>query len=136
MATTSIYPVLMVDDVTAAADFFRDHLGFTTTFAADWYVSLRHGAWELAVLDAAHATVPDRWRGAQTQGVLLNLEVDDVDAVYRRLVEDGPLVAVLPLRSEPFGQRHFIVEGPAGALVDIITPIEPDVSYAAQFTDA
>ncbi|WP_324650872.1 VOC family protein [Georgenia sp. H159] len=136
MATTSIYPVLMVDDVAGAADFFRDHLGFTTTFAADWYISLRHGTWELALLDAAHPTVPDRWRGARAQGVLVNVEVDDVDSVYRRLVEHGPLEAVLPLRSEAFGQRHFIVEGPAGALVDVITPIEPDESFAAQFSGA
>src|SRR5699024_2833102 len=130
MATTSIYPVLMVEDVTAAADFFRDPLDFTTTFAADWYVSLRHGSWELAVLDAHHATVPAAGRGAAAAGVLVNVQVDAVDAEYRRLVLDGPLEAVLPLRSEPFGQRHFILAGPGEVLVDIITPIEPDESFA------
>jgi len=134
MTTTSIYPVLMVDDVAAAADFFREHLGFVTTFEADWYVSLRHGAWELAVLAAGHETVPEGQRGAPARGLLVNVEVEDVDAEYRRLVEDGPLRAVLPLRSEPFGQRHFIVAGPAGVLVDVITPIGPDASFAARFS--
>ncbi len=133
MTTTSCYPVLMVEDVTATADFFRQHLGFTTTFAADWYVSLQHERWELAILAAGHETVPVSRRGTAAQGVLINLEVDDVDAEYRRLVEEGPLTAVLPLRSEPFGQRHFILEGPSGLLVDVITPIEPDASFAAQF---
>jgi uncharacterized glyoxalase superfamily protein PhnB len=65
--------------------------------------------------------------------MLLNLEVGDVDAEYDRLVTRGPLEAVLPLRSEDFGQRHFIVAGPDGVLVDVITPIEPSAGYAAQF---
>ncbi len=133
MATTSIYPVLMVEDVTAAAAFFREHLAFTTTFESDWYVSLRQGDGEIAVLAAGHPTVPASHRGAVARGVLVNIEVDDVDAEYRRLVEEGPLEAVLELRSEPFGQRHFIVAGPGGVLIDVITPIAPDASFAAQF---
>jgi uncharacterized glyoxalase superfamily protein PhnB len=135
MTTTSCYPVLMTDDVTGAADFFRDHFGFTTTFEADWYVSLVHpddGAGEIAVLDPAHTTVPVGY-GALAAGVLVNLEVDDVDDVYRRLVLDGPLEAVLPLRSEAFGQRHFIVRGPGASLVDVITEIEPGAEFSAAF---
>ncbi len=41
MEITSLYPVLMVDDVATAARFYREELGFETTFEADWYVSLR-----------------------------------------------------------------------------------------------
>lgn len=134
MATTSIYPVLMVRDVSATAAFFREHLGFTATFEADWYVSLQHGRWELAVLDAEHETVPAPWRGSAAQGLLVNVEVEDVDAEYRRLVVEGPLEATLPLRSEDFGQRHFIVAGPEGLMVDVITPIEPAESFAASYT--
>jgi catechol 2,3-dioxygenase-like lactoylglutathione lyase family enzyme len=133
MAVTSVYPVLMTTDVQTTAGFYREHLGFSPTFESGWYVSLRRDGWELAVLDAGHETVPARWRGAPTTGLLINIEVADVDAEYRRLVQDGPLEAVLPIRSEAFGQRHFIVAGPDGVLIDVITPIPPDEAYAAQF---
>jgi uncharacterized glyoxalase superfamily protein PhnB len=138
MSTTSVYPVLMATDVPAAAGFLRDWFGFETTFETDWYVSLRHGRWELAVLDPAHATVPEGY-GAPAAGVLLNLEVDDVDVEHRRLVVEGGLREVLALRTEEFGQRHFIVAGPAGVLdgvlVDVITEIEPGEEYAEAFVD-
>ena len=133
MRPSSIYPVLMTHDVPAAAAFWRTHFGFEATFESDWYVSLRRDRWELAVLDARHPTIPVE--GRPSAGVLINLEVDDVDAEYERLVTDGPLQALLPLRSEGFGQRHFIVAGPDGVLVDVITPIPPSEEYAAQFAD-
>ncbi|WP_433505761.1 VOC family protein [Pseudonocardia halophobica] len=122
----------MSADVPAAGRFYREWFGFTTTFEADWYVSLRRDAWELAILDPAHATVP-AGHGRPAGGMLLNLEVDDVDAEYARLVTEGGLAPVLPLRSETFGQRHFIVAGPDGVLVDVITPIDPAPEYAAKF---
>ncbi|ORM33418.1 VOC family protein [Williamsia sp. 1135] len=133
MALTSFYPVLMTSDVAATARFFRDHLVFDVTFEADWYVSMRRDQFELAVLDASHETIPDGRGGYVSAGVLLNLEVDDVDAEYRRLVTDGPLEALLPIRSEDFGQRHFIVAGPEGILIDVITPIEPSEDFATAF---
>lgn len=133
MAVSSIYPVLMTDRVADTAAFYREHFEFQIVFEADWYASLRRDAWELAILDRAHETVPLAIRGSAAGGVLLNIEVTDVDAEYRRLVTTGALDAVLPLRSEPFGQRHFIVQGPDGVLIDVITPIEPDEEFAAQF---
>jgi hypothetical protein len=84
------------------------------------------------VLDAGHETIPQSHRGAPTVGVLINLEVDDVDAVHERVLAAGYEV-VLPLRDEDFGQRHFILAAPDGVLVDVITPIEPSAQFAAQF---
>ncbi len=132
MTTTSIYPVLMTTDVAATARFYTDLLGMEPTFTSDWYVSLRHGPWELALLDAGHTTIPESHRGAPAQGVLVNVEVDDVDSVHARAVAAGHHVA-LPLRDEDFGQRHFIVAAPDGALVDVITPIAPSREYAEQY---
>lgn len=132
MPVTSVYPVLMSADVPAAAAFYRERLGFEPTFESDWYVSLRNGAFELAILDGSHATVPEGY-GATTGGVIVNIEVEDVAAEYRRVVTDGGVAPVRTLRSEPFGQRHFIVAAPDGVLVDVITPIEPDPEYAAAF---
>jgi len=49
------------------------------------------------------------------QGVLVTIEVDDVDAVHARARSLGvPIVDAL--RSEEFGQRHFTALDPHGLL--------------------
>jgi uncharacterized glyoxalase superfamily protein PhnB len=131
---TSIYPVLMTKQVREASAFYCDWFGYEQTFSSDWYVSLRRGAWELALLDPTHPTVPEGY-GRFASGVLLNMEVDDVDAEHQRLVIEGGLKEVLPLRDEDFGQRHFILEGPDGVLVDVISEIEPTAEFASHFAD-
>lgn len=128
-----MYPVLMTTDVKSTAAFYRRHFGYEVTFEADWYVSLRRDQSELAVLDSGHETIPTGYRGPAATGLLLNLEVDDVDAEWERLVQSGDLEALLPIRSEEFGQRHFIVAGPDGVLIDVITNIEPSEAYASQY---
>ncbi|MCO8277715.1 VOC family protein [Actinoplanes sp. TRM 88003] len=133
MKLTSNYPVLMTRDVPGVAAFYQQHLGFEPTFTADWYVSLRRDRWELAVLDCTHETIPAAHRGRATTAVLLNFEVDDVDAEYHRLVTEGGLTVALDIRTEDFGQRHFILEAPDGVLLDIITDTEPTDEYAAQY---
>ncbi len=122
MTVTSVYPVLMSADVGSASGFYQQVLGFDVTFSADWYVSMRTGVFELALVDANHPTIPDGYR-RPAAGLLVNIEVDDVDGLYRRLTDEHGLRPVLDLRDEDFGQRHFIVEGPDGVLLDCIQPI-------------
>lgn len=64
--------------------------------------------------------------------MLLNIELDDVDAVHAQAIGMG-LEPVLPLRNEPWGQRHFIIEGPDGVVVDVIQPIEPSADFMASY---
>ncbi|MFC4116771.1 VOC family protein [Nonomuraea zeae] len=137
MMLTSFYPVLCTSRLRAARDFYLTWLGFEVTFEADWYVSLRRPgppAYELALLDHRHPTLPEGHR-EPVRGLLLNFEVEDVDAEWERLVVRGGLPAVLGLRSEDFGQRHFIVADPDGALIDVITPIPPAPEYAAHYQE-
>lgn len=137
MKLRSFYPVIGTAAVSATRDFYVDHFGFAVVFDAGWYVSLRRDGeppYELAVLDVEHPTVPEGYRN-QAAGRLLNFEVDDVDAEYERLVTHAGLAPVQELRSEDFGQRHFIVADPAGVLVDVITEIPPSAEYARHFHD-
>ncbi|WP_026314081.1 VOC family protein [Actinomadura flavalba] len=135
MRLSSLYPVIATDRVAETAAFYTDLFGFETTFAADWYVSLRRTEaphQELAILRYDHPTVPEGFR-RRVSGVLLNFEVDDVDAQWSRLVERAGLEAHLAIRTEEFGQRHFIVSDPAGTLIDVITEVPPGDGYAANF---
>lgn len=122
---TSVYPVIVTHDPASVAAFFRTHFGFETVFSSDWYVSLAADGHELAFLRTGHGTIPETHRETAPgtePALLINIEVEDVDAVAGRLVDAG--VPVLqPLRSEDFGQRHIIVEAPGGIMVDVITPI-------------
>ena len=130
---TGFSPVLCTDRVARSRDFYVRLLGFAVVFDAGWYVSLRRDpAHELALVDHTHPTVPAAYR-APVRGLLLNLEVDDVDAEWERLVVREGLTPELALRDEPFGQRHFIVADPNGVLVDVITEIPPAPGYAASF---
>ncbi len=134
---TSFYPVICTARVAETRDFYTTLMGFQTTFESDWYVSLhRPGSpsFELAAVDHTHPTVPERYRNP-VGGLLLNFEVDDVDAEWERLVVRGGLRPELELRSEDFGQRHFIVSDPNGVLIDVITPIPPSPEYAAQYIE-
>ncbi|GAB3150537.1 VOC family protein [Micromonospora sonneratiae] len=138
MNLTSFYPVICTRRIAESHTFYTRHFGFETTFEADWYVSLRRPEpphYELALLDHTHETLPAAYR-SPVQGLILNFEVADVDAEYERLVVRAGLKLELPLRSEEFGQRHFIVAAPDGVLIDVITPIPPAESFAAQFVEA
>ena len=135
----SFYPVLGSRDVTASRDFYTRYFGFEVVFDTDWYVSLRRKdapQYELALLDPEHPTVPEGYRAPLSSGLLLNFEVDDVDAEHTRLAKEGGLRVVLSLRDEDFGQRHFIVAAPDGVLIDVITVIPPSAEYASQYTSA
>ena len=134
MKCTQFYPVIMTGDVAATAQFYKDHFRFHAVFDSDWYVHLQSAEQEsvnIAVLQGDHETIPESGRG-RTSGLLLNFEVEDVDSEYARAQTNG-LPVLLPLRDEPFGQRHFITSDPNGVLIDIITPIPPSAEFLAQY---
>lgn len=135
MKITSYYPVVMTAEVAATAAFYRTHLGFKPLFTTDWYVHLQREddpAINLAVVDASHTTIPAQARGRTAAGLILNFEVEDPDAVYRRFQAAG-LPILLTLRDEDFGQRHFITSDPNGVLIDVIKPIPPSAEFSASY---
>jgi uncharacterized glyoxalase superfamily protein PhnB len=134
MKIESYYPVIGTEDVRSTSEFYQTMFGFVPAFEADWYVHLtmpHHSGVSLAILDCRHESVPQSGRTA-ARGVLLNFETADVDTEYRRLYDAGADV-LLPLRDEPWGQRHFIVQGPGGVMVDVIKITEPSDEFREQY---
>jgi uncharacterized glyoxalase superfamily protein PhnB len=136
MNITSFYPVLMTSDVKTLRDFYCGHFHFTIAFEADWYVSLKkiqeQNVIELALLESSHPTVPPGF-GKNTRGLILNVEVENAQAEYERLVQQQGIEELLPLRDEEFGQRHFIIQDPAGNLIDIIENIAPGEDFVDNY---
>ncbi|UUZ92146.1 VOC family protein [Paenibacillus sp. P25] len=138
MKVSSFYPVILTDQVVATAAFYTEHFGFEKVFEADWYVSLKMSGkdspFELAILDSTHPTIPQAYR-TKVKGLILNFEVDDVDAEYERLIRGAKLPLELEIRSEDFGQRHFITSDPNGILIDVITVIPPTGDFSGQYVE-
>ena len=138
MKASSFYPVILTQQVVATADFYMEHFGFEKVFEADWYVSLKMSGndipFELAILDSTHPTIPDAYR-TEVKGLILNFEVDDVDAEYERLIRGAKLPLQLEIRNEDFGQRHFIISDPNGVLIDVISIILPSDDFNSQYVE-
>ncbi|MEV0289105.1 VOC family protein [Kribbella sp. NPDC050820] len=134
---TSIFPVICADDVAATRDFYAGRLGFKVIFDSGWYVQLEAPSGnrpQLGIVEREHESVPERFR-QQPAGVLVSIEVDDVDAVHETISAAGHEIA-LSLRSEDFGQRHFMTVDPSGTLVDVITPNPPSPEFAAAYAQS
>jgi catechol 2,3-dioxygenase-like lactoylglutathione lyase family enzyme len=136
MKINSFYPVILTNDVAGSKDFYTKHFPFNVTFDGGWYVSLKakqEFPFELALLEPNHQTIPADFRLALNGGLILNFEVDDADAEYARLRTAG-LPIHLEIRSEDFGQRHFITCDPNAILIDVIQVIPPSEEYAKKYT--
>lgn len=130
MQPQSIYPVILTKKLDESTLFYTRHFDFKTTFEADWYVSLQSATspeYELAFLDFEHPSLPEPFQ-EPSRGIIINIELKDVDSVYERLQSAG-LPIILELKSESWGQRHFITQDPNGLLIDVIEPIEPTNEY-------
>jgi uncharacterized glyoxalase superfamily protein PhnB len=57
------------------------------------------------------------------EGVVLTIEVVDVDKVYDDFKGDD---IVHELTSEEWGQRHFMLKAPGGIVVDVINYMQPE----------
>ena len=125
MVITSVYPVICTDKVAESKAFYLGHFPFEIIFDSDWYVSLKSTGerpFELALLDYGHETIPEGFRDKVSNGLIINVEVEDVDTIYEQFQAAGVPIHKT-LRSEDFGQRHFIAADPNGVLIDVIKEI-------------
>ncbi|MCI0537046.1 MAG: VOC family protein [Verrucomicrobiales bacterium] len=142
MALKSFFPVVVTETLAAARDFYVEHFGFRVVFEADWYVQLHASRGEsvppieLAFMIPKVETQPTPLHAAFSgAGIILTLEVDDVDAVHSRHSMAGVLRdVVIPLRDEASGQPHFLIRDPAGVLLDVVQQIPPSAGYAAAYS--
>ena len=122
----SLFPAICSNAIEESKEFYVSLLGFKPVFAIDWYVQLQSPTdknLQLAFVRQDHASVPAGFRQSP-RGVIVTVEMDDVDAVYKHARRLGCEI-VLELRDEIWGQRHFMVRDPNGLLLDLVQMIEP-----------
>lgn len=126
----SLFPDICSDSVAESRDFYVRLFGFEILVDIGWYAQLRAPHDEnlqIAFVDRASDTVPEPVR-RRPQGVFVTVEVADVDAVHARATDLG-LEILLSLRSEDFGQRHFMTVDPNGLPVDVFATIPPSPEF-------
>ena len=120
-----IYPLIITDKLKECADFYSSNFGLDKVFEQDWYIQLLHkesGA-ELAFMIPNASNQPVQLRaGFGGSGLVLSFEVADARTEYERL--KGEVDIFYDLTEEEWGQKHFMVMGPAGEVVDIVQQME------------
>jgi catechol 2,3-dioxygenase-like lactoylglutathione lyase family enzyme len=125
----AFFPVLVTDQLDGCKQFFVSLFGFEPVFETDWYVHLvhRNGA-QLGFLIPDHPSQPSvlksRFAGS---GMIYSFEVDNVDHAYAELQKQDTQIVLEP-KTEEWGQRHFLIAGPSGIVVDVIENTDPSLN--------
>jgi predicted enzyme related to lactoylglutathione lyase len=122
---------VITDDVERLVAFWEQVTGLPATRPAPVFAELRTPAGTIAI--GAPATVGVLGNAAPDPGrnhsVIVELRVDDVDAVRERLAslapESMPEIVLEPT-DMPWGNRSMILRDPDGGLVNIFAPVTPD----------
>ncbi|KAM3099098.1 VOC family protein [Phormidesmis sp. 146-12] len=113
---------LNVDDVTASAEFVKQHFGFSEEMSADGFVSLsrQDAGFNLIFLRTGLETFkPVAMRGHRADGLLIAFVVDNIDAEYTRLKAEGVTITT-PIETESWGERFFQVTDPNGVVIQLV----------------
>ncbi|MGV9424348.1 VOC family protein [Streptomyces sp. NPDC003656] len=113
MTVRRVVPVIHSESLQESRDFYGS-LGFEEVMNHGWILTLAspaHPAAQVSVMteDATAPVVPD-----------LSVEVDDVDAAYAAMREQGAEI-LHPLQDEPWGVRRFFVRDPNGRVVNVLS---------------
>lgn len=114
------YPIICTKKFVKTVNFYEDYLDFELAFEMEGFSVLKRKDWDdvyLAVIDVEHEAIPDSYR-KETQGVILNFPVFDVDMAYDTVYHDGLDIVSQPDNSL-CGRKHFFIQDPNGILIDI-----------------
>ena len=118
---------IITDDVDTLVEFYERVTGATATRLHPLFAEVRTDTGTLAI--ASSATIPllgeDAAAPRANRSVILDLLVDDVDAIYATL--QGVVATFVNEPTDmPWGNRSLLFRDPDGNLVNVFTPITVD----------
>lgn len=118
---------IVTSKLTASKDFYSKVLNFGVTFENEFFILMHtpgHQA-EIAFLLPDHPSQqPLFQKPFPGKGMFLTIEVANVDEEYKRIKALNVPIEI-PLRDEPWGDRHFAIVDPNGIGIDIVTYTAP-----------
>ncbi len=122
------------DKIKECVDFYTKYLGATLSFDAGWYVSVHlQSDANPAMYLSFQSCNTDMKRITFSGGITLNFMVDDVDAFWAQLSQEG-LEFVEEIADHEWGDRAFSLYDPIGNLVYIYSerPLHPKYKDAVK----
>ncbi|MEZ5478923.1 MAG: VOC family protein [Thiolinea sp.] len=113
---------VVTEQVQASRDFYVRLFNCDVVYEGDdgWFVLLKLGDSELGFMQPRLPFQADVFQTAFCgAGTWISVEVEDVDAEYRRIRDLGTPIEV-ELRDEVWGDRHFVIVDPNGIGVDVV----------------
>lgn len=116
------YPVIITPGIEECRDFYVGHFGFDVVFDSDWYIQLKHAnGIELGFMRPNLSNQPAFLHDAYSgKGIIVTYDVEDARREYEKAQQIEGLKIRYPYTEEEWGQKHFIVEDPAGVFVDVV----------------
>jgi uncharacterized glyoxalase superfamily protein PhnB len=126
MATLT-YACVLVRDITRLADFYHEVLQVEPRWTGPYAeYATGPGVFCLWSVDAYAELAGSQFLPkSETSSVMLEFQVDDVDAEYARLGQSTRIVAefVLPPTTMTWGNRSIYLRDPEGNLINLFTPV-------------
>ena len=109
---------MTVDDLAKSREFYAGFLGFDVAMDEPGFNMFASPSNRTAQI-----TIADKHNPGQDRGISeaqISVEVEDVDALHAKAVEQGREI-VYPLRDEEWGVRRFMLREPSGTIVNVVS---------------
>jgi uncharacterized glyoxalase superfamily protein PhnB len=126
----AMFPLMVTNNLEAVKQFYETIFGFKAVFYQDdFYLHLvSPNNIQLGFLIPAHASQPEFLQQVMSpNGFNISLEVKDAALAYAE-AQKLQLDFAMNLKTEEWGQVHFMVKDPAGLYLDIIEHTKPEYS--------
>ena len=124
-----MYPVMVANNLAALKEFYETVFGFNAVFYdANFYLHLisPNNTIQLGFLMPNHESQPAFLHTSMvTEGYVISLEVKDAALAFSE-AQKMNLKVIIALKTEAWGQIHFMLADPAGFRVDIIQLLTAD----------
>ena len=119
---------VITEKLAETKEFYTSVLDFGVTFENEFYILMHtpNKEAELGFLLPNHPSQkPLFHQKFNGKGMYLTIEVDDVDALYEKIQAKAVEIKI-PIRDEPWGDRHFAIQDPNGIAIDLVTYTAPE----------
>lgn len=120
---TRLLPNICTDRMEETRDFYAELLGFHVGFEHEgWYIQMASPVdpgLQIGIMRRDSEFTPKAYQ-QPAQGVIISVQVEDVDATYAVVQERGFRISY-ELCDESFGMRRFMVADPNGLLVNLFS---------------